>query len=175
MSQKELLELALQVAKEHNYKGVVLATSDGNVFLGFGPSERSMVINHAKTLKNGAEEPNVHIIDCSAKEITGVTLNNFIAGKFDAVDGKATEGDDSKLTFDEIVKAIVAGDDIAEMDLSVLTVAELKSLCASLEIDTKATKKADLIEAIKSPSVKGDQGDGTGGNQGNGSDSGAGQ
>lgn len=158
MTQEQIIKEATALATAANYKGIIIAISDGNFFFINQPSDMNGVINHCKSIKATTAEPVVHMIDFAQetpahrtvdyKDLGFVFTAQSVEGESASADGGASgsEGEKNlelaqagnkealaKLTFEE---------------LSTLTVKELNALAAEFGFDPKATKKAEIVAEI---------------------------
>lgn len=158
MTQEQIIKEATALATAANFKGIIIAISDGNFFFINQPSDMNGVINHCKSIKATSAEPVVHMIDFAQetpahrtvdyKDLGFVFTARSVEGETASADGGASgsEGEKNlelaqagnkealaKLTFEE---------------LSTLTVKELNALAAAFGFDPKATKKAEIVAEI---------------------------
>lgn len=158
MTQAEIIKGAIEVAKEHDHKAIVAATSDGNFFLITAKSDLNACFNHARTLRNGSGEPLVYIIDCRENPPTDSTvpLSQLLAIAFDKGEAEGNDSADGEGVNDitALLNKALSSDKesllkLVENGIAELTNAQLKSVAEAFAIDLgKASKKADIIEVI---------------------------
>ena len=170
MTQEKIIQQAQELAKNSNFKGLIIGLSDGNFFFVKEASDINPVINHCRMILATKGEPTIHALDFSSDPfkhdtITVKDLAKAFSGSSNAdlSENSADENGASNSTqesVDVLLQKALSGDKdalkaISFEDLMDLTVKELKELAEvhQIEVDPRA-KKTDIVALLMSEEDK---------------------